>query len=180
MNDPLDDIIEAPQSASCSTIEHHPEAAAAGATRSDDVSFFGSREPAYTLQSEKAHHRAIILLAMQGKTNLEIAAEMECTAQSVSYVLKQPWALEYMSRNMHSAGMGKVEILLKGAASKAVERLITEMDNPTARSAERTTAADKVLDRLFGRATQPVLHRKEDLNNMTDAELAEIVARGRS
>lgn len=134
--------------------------------------FFNPREPQHVLQTEQPKHREVVILAMQGMDNKEIASRVGYSSPAVGYILKQPWALEYMSKNMHERGMGKVETLLKGAVATAVERLITEMDSPKASPAVRIAAADKILDRFYGRAAQPIIHTKgENLDNLTDAQI---------
>jgi|SRR5882757_6874328 len=147
----------------------------------DRVEFFAPRDPQHELQTERPIHRQIVLLAMRGYTNTEIAAEMGVTPPMVGYTLLQPWAVKYMSENMHKHGMDKVEVLLKGAVAKSVERLIFEQDNMLARSAERQSAAKEIIDRVYGRAIQPIVHTSiKTEKEMSDAELDQEIERLRS
>lgn len=137
-----------------------------------NIGFFNAREPQYELQAERPVHREMCLMAMRGYTNTEIAREYGVSPPMVNYVLLQPWAKKYMSENMHKHGMAKVEVLLKGAVARAVERLIIEMDNEKARSSERTSAAEKVIERVYGRAAQPLIHvSSAPAKELSDAEL---------
>lgn len=145
------------------------------------VEFFSPRDPQHELQTERPIHRNIVLLAMRGYTNTEIAKECGVTPPMVGYTLLQPWAVKYMSENMHKHGMDKVEVLLKGAVASAVERIIKEMDNPDARSSERTSAAKEIIDRVYGRAVQPIVHTNVKAEKeMSDAELDQEIERLRS
>jgi hypothetical protein len=143
-----------------------------------NIGFFNARDPQYELQSERPIHREMCHMAMRGYTNTEIAREYGVSAPMVGYVLLQPWAKKYMSENMHRHGMEKVETLLKGAVADAVERLITEMDNDKARPAERISAAEKIIERVYGRAAQPLIHvSSAPAKEMSDAELDQEIER---
>lgn len=145
------------------------------------IEFHNAREPQYDLQSERPIHRNIALMAMRGYNNTEIAAELGVTSAMVNYTLLQPWVKQYMSENMHNHGMQKVETLLKGAVADAVERLIEEMDNPKNRGSERISAAVHIIERVYGRAAQPIIHSQaKPEKDMSDAELDQEIQRLRS
>lgn len=174
----IDELLDPP---SDSNIECHGEPKASKTVAPPSVSvgsdgrieFFNARDPQYELQAERPIHRQIVIRAMESAmTNKELAEEFGVTPAMVNYVLLQPWAKKYMSEHMHKHGMEKVELLLKGAVADAVQVWINEMKNPKARSAERTTAAEKIFDRVYGRAVQPMVHiQTQPAKDMSDAEL---------
>jgi hypothetical protein len=174
---PSDSTIESDGEAK--PIKPSPATVTATVTSDGRIEFFNARDPQYELQAERPIHRQIVIRAMEsGKTNTELAQEFGVTGSMVNYVLLQPWAKKYMSENMHKHGMQKVEVLLKGAVAGAVERLITEMDNPKARAAERISAAEKILERVYGRAAQPMIHvQAAPVKDMSDAELDQEIER---
>lgn len=140
-------------------------------------SLHGTRMPHYALKREKFEHRMVIFLKAQGLSNKEIAEKTGYTPVSVSNIVRQPWAQQRILEEMNSAGRDQVQTMLQGAAVDAVQRLISEMDNPEARASERIQAADKLLDRLYGKPNQPITQRT-DLQNLSDDDLAKIVSSG--
>jgi hypothetical protein len=135
------------------------------------------RSPHYEIQHEKSSHRWVIYLSAQGHNVSEIAAITGYTTVTVSNVLRQPWASQRVVDEMARSGKAGVEYVIQGAARKAVDRLITECDNMAARPAERISAADKLLDRCYGKPNQPITHSQGvDLNALSDAEIAQRLA----
>jgi len=141
-----------------------------------DIPFFNARKGMYTLQEEKPRHRLICLLAAEGNNNLEIAAATGYTPIHVAYVLKQPWALSFIGKLQAERGGNAVQEILQGAAQKAAEHLSKTIDNTQAPAAVRAKCANDILDRVFGKAQQIVLHGKADPSEMTDEELATLAS----
>jgi len=142
--------------------------------KEDYLAFHGIRRPETPLQTEKPYHRVMLYLAAEGNNATEIAEKTGYSTVCVNNLLRQPWAAKKITQILEESGRSKVELVLKGAALAAVERLITEMDNPDARSSERTSAADKLLDRVYGKPNQPLSVKSEgkSLDQMSDAEIA--------
>ena len=136
------------------------------------------RQPLYTLKAERPEHRAIIMMKASAMTNKEIAAAIGWTAQSVMYVVKQPWAVDQILREIENAGREPVLQLLKVSAMEAAEAVIGVM-----RGAEsdkvRLDAAKEILDRNFGKATQKMEISNKAPSEFSDAELAAIAAQGK-
>lgn len=139
---------------------------------------FNARKPYYPLQREKFEHRNVLFLKAEGCTNKEIAERTGMTSVAVSNILRQPWAQTRVLEIIHENGGDAVRHLLLDNAVKAVERLVVEIDNPQARPSERIVAADKLLDRLYGKPNQPIEHRAERAELMSDEELERIARQG--
>jgi len=138
-----------------------------------------AKAPAWVLGKERFEHRIIIYLKAEGFSNKEIAEKVGFSSLAVSNLLRQPWAQEAVLRIIQENGGDAVQTLLNGAALDAVQRLITEMDNEsTATSRDRVTAADKLLDRLYGKPNQPIEHRQSNLTEMSDEELEALARKG--
>lgn len=140
---------------------------------------YNPRDPHYPIQHERTVHMIMCYMAARGDTNLEIAEATGRTAVCVSNVLRQPWAKSRIEEIVKKSGKSEVELVMRGAAAKALNRLLTEMDNMEtkqgANSQSRITASDKILDRLFGKAAQPIIKASIDLNSLPDEELAKML-----
>lgn len=148
---------------SCSNFEQH---------QAKPPTFFGAKPPAYIMQEEKAQHRVIIYLAAEGNTITEISQITGFTTATIGYVLKQPWAQEQIQTIIAEKGGDKVELVLKGAALAAAEHLVNTISNAQAPAAVRAKCANDVLDRIYGKAQQVILHGKADPSDLTDEDLA--------
>jgi len=146
--------------------------------RNDPHRLHNAKDPYYPLKHEKFAHRNIIFLKAQGLSNVKIAEQLGITAVTVSNVLRQPWAQTQVLEIIHENGGDAVRQLLCDEALRSVERLIVERDNPEARPSERIVAADKLLDRLYGKPNQPIEHRSQNLDTMSDEELERIARQG--
>ena len=138
--------------------------------------FFNDRQPFYAIKHQKPEHLVMIYMKAEGQTNKEIADKMGVTAVCVANVLKQPWARKQLADIIHKNGGNEVATLFKSAAAEAAEVLIEEMKNVDSRPSDRISAADKVLDRVFGKASQPIAHTytNEDLQKLPDTELLKL------
>ena len=135
---------------------------------------FNGRAPAYTLQSERPEHRAVIMLKAAAMTNREIAGTLGKTEAYVAYIVKQQWAQEQILREIENAGREPVIQLLRTSAYDAANRLVA-----IAESAEndetRRKANNDILDRVFGKPNQKLeVTEKTDPSTLTDAELLKI------
>ncbi len=140
---------------------------------------FNGREPQYVLQSERPVHRAIVFLAAQGLSYIEIAQQLGITPTTVQYVTKQDWAEKEILDIIHKNGGDAVATVLSQQALPSVLKLIELRDNEKVAAEIQRKSANDLLDRIFGKPNQPVTHRQEDLDEMTDAELTAIVAKNR-
>ncbi len=140
---------------------------------------FNGREPQYVLQSERAVHRAICFLAAQGLSYVEIAQQLGITNTTVGYVVKQPWAEKEILDIIHKNGGDAVATVLSQQALPSVMKLIELRDSEEVAAEIQRKSANDLLDRIFGRPNQPVTHRQEDLDAMSDQELQAIVQKNR-
>ena len=135
------------------------------------------RAPRHEIIRESPRHRWVLMLSLQGYTRQEIATTTGYGVAQVGTILGQEWALDYMAKIQSQTTSQRVMELLDTVAAPAVVRLAIEMNNEKARSGERSTAADKLLDRLFGKAVQPIVHsQKLNPSEMSDAEIEKRLA----
>lgn len=134
------------------------------------------RKPFYALKSEKPEHRIAILLKAQGNSNREIAQIMGITPVSVANILRQPWARKQLLEEINRAGRNEVIQVFKGAALDVAEAVVAIVNDPEAKANDKISASHLILDRLFGKATQPMDISLNDskLKTMSDAELLKI------
>jgi hypothetical protein len=138
--------------------------------------FHNPRSPQVPIATERPEHRAVLLLKMQGLTNIEIEERTGYTRVHIATIVKQPWAQRYMSENMHLAGMDQVICTLKGAALKAAKRLEYEIDNMDARAAERISASKITIQQIYGAAQQTINVKQAEPEEMDDAQIANRIA----
>ena len=76
--------------------------------------------------------------------------------------------------------LGDVQELARQRSPEAINTLAAIMDDPKAPPAARVAAANSLLDRGYGKPTQPISQTltKIDPTTMSDAELAAIVGNG--
>lgn len=141
--------------------------------------FFNNHiEPAYRLGKERPNHRVICFLKAQGKTNVEIAEMVGVAPFTVNYTVNQPWAKQMIADEIGKAGRSEVEALLQGEVADSVRKLIDIRDSAEASADVQRKAANDILDRFYGKPNQRIISTNVDPNQLSDAELAEIVKRG--
>lgn len=133
---------------------------------------FNRKGPTYELQQEQPHHRVILDLLGQGFTVSEIARQTGFSVFAVSNVKRQNWAQPRILETMDMQRDSVIEAL-KANALSAVDTLISVHENTNSPAAVRVAAADKILDRVYGKPNQPITHGGSvDVNKLSDAELA--------
>ena len=148
---------------SCSIIEQDPPP------------FHNARDPQYTIQTEKAQHRVMCYMKIEGCSNLEIARRLEVSAVCVSNVLRQPWAQKFMVEEIRRTGGNEVQVLLEGAVADSVRKLIEIRDTAEA-DRDALNAANSLLDRVYGKPNQPITtHKGQDLNTLPDSQIAALI-----
>lgn len=136
------------------------------------------RDPYYAIQHEKAVHRMMAYMAVRGDTNKEIAEATGYSAVAVSNILRQPSSQLLIAEETKRLGGQEVTVVLRGKALAAVNRLARELDNEsTGSSQSRISAANSILDRLYGKPNQPITHHEGvNLDELTDEEIAKQLA----
>lgn len=137
---------------------------------------YNDRDPHYLIKHQRPEHRVMILLKAQGNSNKEIAQTLGVSAVSVANVLKQPWARKQLLEEINKAGRNEVIQVFKGAALDVAEAVVGIVNDPEARDSDKISASNLILDRLFGKATQPMDINLDGskLKTMSDAELLKI------
>ena len=137
---------------------------------------YNDRDPHYLIKHQRPEHRVMILLKAQGNSNKEIAQTLGVSAVSVANVLKQPWARKQLLEEINKAGRSEVIQVFKGAALDVAEAVVGIVNDPEAKASDKISASHLILDRLFGKATQPMDINLDGskLKTMSDAELLKI------
>lgn len=134
---------------------------------------------ARTYRSEKYEHRIIAYLKAQGHSNREIAELSGYSGRSICDILRLPWVQQAIIEEIQTAGRDAVFEVLRSASLKSAQYLDSVVDNEKLAARERISAAEKILNRVYGMPNQPITHSKqEDVASLTDAQLEEIAARG--
>lgn len=131
--------------------------------------------PQYERQKEQPNHRVFLELAAQGCTPTEIATITGYSVPCISDVLLQPKLQKPLLEGLHE-NFGpdqKVVQLIKDNVVRAVEVQVSILNKIEASDKDRLTAANALLERRYGKATQPISAGSVvDLNNLPDSELA--------
>jgi hypothetical protein len=177
----LSEYVEAASPAAASPVQDmNSTAGAANSLRSEAPRpLFNGREPAYVLQSERPVHRAIVFLAAEGLSYVEIAERLGISSVTVQYVTKQPWAEQAILDEIHRNGGDAVAAVLQAQALPSVMKLIELRDDEAVAAEVRRKSANDLLDRIYGRPNQPVTHRQDNMDELSDQELQEIVAKAK-
>lgn len=139
---------------------------------------FGSKDPQWVIVQEQPIHRLMVMLKAEGKSNTEIAHQLNYTISWVTQITRQPWFKLRLTKELSDAGRDQITALLKGAATDSVYTLMELRDDPQAPKAVRKSAADSLLDRWIGKPVQKVelentkLPSTEEIRSL-DAQIAE-------
>jgi hypothetical protein len=135
--------------------------------------------PIERYKTEKYEHRIIAYLKAQGYNNIEIAERTGYSYGSVCAITKLPWVKEVVLETIREKGEAGVQDVLRSSALDSVLFLVETRDNDKAQTRDRISAADKLLDRFYGKPNQPITHKEEvDLSKLSDTDLAEIALKG--
>jgi hypothetical protein len=115
---------------------------------------FGSESVApdkWLAQKERPVHRSMATLAVLGYTNKEIAERTGYSAVAVGLILRQPFAQDWMARELDRRGGNRIEQMLSREAAACVETLVELRDDPDVPAAVRRGSSTDILDRVFGK-----------------------------
>ena len=133
-----------------------------GSQEEQDYAANGNRlhndnKPYQGYKKEKPEHRLMILLKAQGKANKEIAELTGYTPQTVSEVLRQPWARQRLLDEINIAGRDQIYELLRGEVANSLMKVVEIRDTATAdEKAVALAASNSIIDRFLGKPTQRV------------------------
>ncbi len=117
------------------------------------LNFSDKASPNIQIRQEKPEHRIMVYLKAQGYSNREIAKATGYTEPWISQITRQSWFKERLAMEIREAGLDPVKQFLSGEALPSLEVLTQIRDDAKAPSAARITAANSVLDRVFGKPT---------------------------
>lgn len=131
---------------------------------------FGDRPAHHLLQREHPTHRMIVFLKAQCLSNREIGERLGHKEDTVSNVLRQPWARARLLKEIEQTGRDGIQELLKGAAPDCIMTLIDIARDEKARNSDRVSAANSIVDRFLGKPTQ----RVESINTNVSATMGDV------
>lgn len=113
---------------------------------------------AWELSAIKARHKTMIDLHIAGLKNVDIAEEMDCTAESVGMILRSPIVQSEISRRRSTVDrrvdeatanvVVRAKEILEKASTKAAEKLVEQIDHKDPRVAQ--SASKTILEETFG------------------------------
>lgn len=140
--------------------------------------FHNDKEPQIEIKYEKAVHRIMIKMAARGDTQKYIADACEMSPQHVSTILRQPWAREMIQKEISDRTDDSLEKLFEMKGKEAFNRLVMISEGAES-EAVKLSATTEIVNRWLGKATTNVSVTKKP-EEMSDAELAAVIANGRS
>ena len=133
------------------------------------------KAPQYIRQQELPNHRVIIELSAKGYTAREIAKLVDQSPTQVQDILRQPQYQQNIANTIRRVQGVDEEIvmLIKEEVVNSVKTMVEIRDNPNTPDATRLAAADKILERRYGKANQPINQGSTvDLATLDIAEIA--------
>lgn len=127
------------------------------------IGFAGALPPNLHIAKEASQHRIIVYLKAQGHTNREVAKATGFSEAWVSQIVRQAWFRERLALELREAGLDPVKQFLKGEVMPSFQVIADVRDDKSAPPAARIAAADKILDRVFGKPTVTV-HSEHTVN----------------
>lgn len=135
------------------------------------MAFHGAIDAPVQIKRERAKHRLMAEMSINGHTQIEIAKFFEIAPSSVSSVLRQPYIQTYMQERLQDVGDDFREQIV--AQGKAAFARIVDLSE-TARSEQvKLSANEKLLDRYLGKAVQPIEQINKPIEQQTNEELLE-------
>jgi hypothetical protein len=120
---------------------------------------------------ELPQHRLMIMLKVQGLSNQEIGERLDVLPSTVGDVLRQPWARARIVHELQTAGRDALHTLLESTAVDSVMTLVSLRDDPKTPQAVKKAACDSLLDRVLGKATQPIVQTNVNIQSTSLVEL---------
>jgi transposase len=130
------------------------------------------------IKHEKVWHRQAQELMLQGMSTSEIAMALGKSRGHVEDVLRQPWARQRMLERTKQSTVEELREILEAESIPSIKTLASIRDNEAEVGATRVSAADKLLDRFLGKATQPITtsELKVDPTKLSTKEILERLA----
>ena len=132
---------------------------------------FGDSDPDIFFVREKPVHRQMAEMARMGYTTVEIAACVGQSAGNVSRSLRQPFARRHMIEATKQDVTKEMRDFLDAEVMPTLRVIKSIRDDPNTKPEAALTASNMLLDRRFGRPTQPIEDREKPVDAMTPAEI---------
>ena len=116
---------------------------------------FCAPEPFYEVGHERGWHTLAAHLCAMGVPGAQIAREFNKDPNTVYNLQKQGWFLEKVNQLVVERGSDAME-LLRGAHTTAIQTMIPILNDPQVPARVRLMAADSIIDRVAGKATQRI------------------------
>ena len=113
------------------------------------------REPAWTVENERGWHTLAAHLCAMGVPGAQIAREFNKDRDVIYNLAKQGWFIERVNQIVAERGSDAME-LLRGAQTTAIQTMIGILNDPMVPARVRLMAADSIIDRVAGKATQRI------------------------
>ena len=109
----------------------------------------------YEVERERGWHTLAAHLYATGATGTQLAREFGKDRDTVYNLLRQPWFIERVNQLVAERGADAME-LLRGAQTTAIQTVIAILNDPMVPARVRLMAADSIIDRVAGKATQRI------------------------
>jgi hypothetical protein len=116
---------------------------------------FCAPEPFYEVEHERGWHTLAAHLCAMGVPGAQIAREFNKDPNTVYNLQRQGWFLEKVNQLVTERGSDAME-LLRGAHTTAIQTMIAILNDPQVPARVRLMAADSIIDRVAGKATQRI------------------------
>ena len=116
---------------------------------------FCTPEPFYEVEHERGWHTLAAHLCAMGVPGAQIAREFNKDPNTVYNLQKQGWFLEKVNQIVTERDSDAME-LLRGAHTTAIQTMIAILNDPQVPARVRLMAADSIIDRVAGKATQRI------------------------
>ena len=137
---------------------------------------YNDLDPPSKVIREQPIHRKMVEYAISGMKTKEIAEAIGMTDTTVRRTLKQPWARQRIVEGMKEVRQESLRELLKAVEKDCVQVQVQILKDDNAKNSDRLSASQALLDRLHGKATQPLEHQmKKSLDEYTDEELLKML-----
>lgn len=125
--------------------------------------------------TERPYHRQMLEYAVRGFSANEIARLTGRSPHTVRNTLYQPWAREYMAEVMRKESANEALDILKEQVLPSIEALQDIASDPLTPVAIKEKVHQSFLDRVLGKAAQPILSGKIEPKKLSDQELDTIL-----
>jgi hypothetical protein len=135
----------------------------------------GTAKPGILLKTERPSHRLVAEGMAAGFTQKEMSQQLNVSEACVSVIARQPHVQQNIVNSIQQniSQDHRVVEIIKDSVVSAVQLLADVVKNKECRTTDRIAAAEKLLERRYGKANQPINRGTEvDLNSLDDSALA--------